>query len=335
MNDLESFEYLLIKDPHFMFGFRNNIRKHGWEKAIDDKIYQIINYAKDQGIKNIIFTGDVFEKSKRVDWSFKQFQENKYRLEMFKTAGLEVYSNLGNHDQFNGRETIEDTVFGEMVDLGLIHYIGTGMSPVIFDVGPKKIGLFGIDYHNSGDRVLDELERVSMYQGLDYKICTTHSNITTTKEIMTDFTYNHISKFDIDVLNCGHWHLQPPEGCIQELDGTTFLNPWNLTRVSRDYNVKMDEHIPSFIHVDVVFVGDNAKPKFTEIPLKILPFSEAFNVDVINLLQELGKEGFDFFKNVSLELEEDENDDDDLMKAIAEKHKISERSIEIAKELLT
>ncbi len=332
---VESFDYLMIKDPHFMFGFRSNIRKAKWENAIDDKLKQIIDYAKEHNIKNIFFTGDVFEKSKRVEWSFKQFQENKHRLEMFKTAGLDIYSNLGNHDMMDGRETVEDTVFGEMVDLGLINYVGSSMPPVVFDLNGKKIGLFGIDHHQSDEKVLDELERVSVYPGLDYKICSTHSNITSNKEIMTDFTYKHLSIFNIDVINCGHWHLQPPEGAIQELNGTTFLNPWNLTRVSREYHTKMDEHIPSFIHAKIIFVGDEAQATFTEIPLKVLPFSEAFNIDVVNLLQELGKEGFDFFENISLDVDEEENDDNVLMKAIAEKHKISKRSIEIAKELLT
>jgi len=332
---MESFEYIMVKDPHFMFGFRNNIRKHGWEKAIDRKLQQIIDYAKTKGIINIIFTGDVFEKSKRSAWSFSQFQANKSRLQKFKDAGLLIYSNIGNHDYFSGYEGIQDTVFGEMVDLGLITYIGSGMRPAVFEVGSKKIGLFGIDHHQSDDKVIDELTRVSSYPDLDYKVCTTHSNITSNKEIMTDFTYKHISTFDINIINCGHWHLQPPEGAIQELNGTTFLNPWNLTRVSREYNVKLDEHVPSFIHASIIFIGNEPQAKFIEIPLTVQPFSEAFNIDIINLLQELGKDGFEFFENISLDQDEDLNDDEVLLDSIAQAHKISEESIKIAKELLT
>jgi hypothetical protein len=209
------------------------------------------------------------------------------------------------------------------------------MRPIVFSLENKKIGLFGIDHHQNNDKVLDELERVSSYQDIDYKVCLTHSNITSDKEIMTDFTYNHISKFNIDIINCGHWHLQPPEGAIQELNNTTFLNPWNLTRVSREYNVKLDEHIPSFIHASIIFIGDESQSKFIEIPLSIQPFSEAFNIDIINLLQELGKDGFEFFETIKLDQDEDMNDDKVLLDSIAKSHEISKESIKIAKDLLT
>ncbi len=132
-----SFNFLLIKDPHFMFGFRNNIRKHGWEHDIDSKINQIISYAETNSIKYIFFTGDVFEKSKKKDWSLNQLQQNKKRLKRFKKAGIEIYSNAGNHDFFDGRESIEGTAFGEMVDLGLINYIGSKMEPISFLIGSE------------------------------------------------------------------------------------------------------------------------------------------------------------------------------------------------------
>ena len=131
---IPSFEFIFIKDPHFMYGFRNNIRRPGWEKVIDDKLDQIINYAKENNIKYIFFAGDVFEKNRKKDWSFNQLQQNKMRLKLFKKAGLEIYTNMGNHDYFDGRETIEDTVFGEMVEIGLLNYVGTSTGSKIFNI---------------------------------------------------------------------------------------------------------------------------------------------------------------------------------------------------------
>lgn len=334
---IESFNYIVIKDPHFMFGFRNNIRKHGWERHIDAKLEQIQNYALEHGIVNIFFTGDVFEKSKKKDWSFNQMQQNKERLQKFKKLGLNVYSNMGNHDYFDGHEGHDGTVFGEMVDLDLITHIGSDMRPINFKVGPdeKIVSLFGIDYHQSTDRVLDEMQRISSYIGCDVKIALIHSNVTDKNVRLTDFTYEQLSQYNLDIINCGHWHLQPEGGGIQKVGNTHFLNPWNLTRVMRDYHVKLDEHIPSFIHANIVFVGDEPKFEFKEIPLNVQVFSEAFNIDVINLLQELGKEGFTFFEDIQLDQEEDMNDDELLLDTISETHKVSEDSIKIAKELLT
>jgi predicted phosphodiesterase len=332
-----SFEYILIKDPHFMFGFRNNIRKHGWERDIDYKIDQIINYARDNNITNLFFTGDIFEKSRKKDWSLNQFQQNKKRLIKFYDAGIKVFSNAGNHDYFDGRESVEGTAFGEMVELGLITHVGHDQVPHRFVTeGGNEVLLFGIDYHQSLTEVLDGIQMVSAYQKQDaaIKLLLLHSNVTDKNIQLTDFTYQQLSEYDIDVINCGHWHLVPENGAVQQLNNTWFLNPWNLTRVSRDYAVKLDEHRPEFIHAKINFVPEPVFD-FKEIYLETRKFSEAFNIDIINMLQELGKSEFDFFKNIELEQDEDINSDEKLLESLAEAHKITKESIQIAKELLT
>lgn len=345
-----SFNFIVVKDMHLMYGFRNSIRKHGWEADIDRKLDQIINYAKDNNIKHIFTTGDVFEKSNTKRWSFNQFQENKKRLLKFKNAGLILHSNAGNHDFWFGKEDIHGTVFGEMVELGLIHYIGGNQSAHSFmaeEPNPNFVNVFGIDHHQSIDVVIDKLG-VFNARIQNYKECLKngecspavhlllmHSNVTDQQTRLTDFTYNQLAEYDFDVILCGHWHLEPEGGAIQKVNGTYFINPWNLTRVARDYNVKLDEHKPSMIHGSVVWVGDEPQFNFKEIQIEHKPFSEAFNVDVINLLQELSKDGFNFFKEVNLEQDEDLNDDASLLEAIAKAHEIGAESVTIAKELLT
>ncbi len=329
------FNFLLIKDPHFMFGFRNNIRKHGWERDIDSKISQIIDYAGTNGINNLFFTGDVFEKSKKKDWSLNQLQQNKKRLRRFKTAGIDVYSNAGNHDYFDGHEDIQGTAFGEMVELGLINYIGTGMQPVSFPVGDFKFNLYGVDHHQSDDTVLNALGVIEA-QPDGYKMVLVHSNITDVNTRLTDFTYKQLAEYNIDIFGCGHWHLSPAGGPVQVVNNSAFLNPWNLTRVARDYAVKLDEHHPQMIHGSVVQVGEELQSKFKIIDLIVSPFSEAFNKDIINMLQELGKSNFSFFKEIELDkVSEDMDDDTKILMQIAKANSISSRSIKLAKELIT
>ncbi len=334
-----TFEYVLIKDPHFAFAFRNNIRKHPWEKAIDDKLDQIISYMISNKVKNLFFTGDVFDKSIKKKWSLSQFQANKKRLQRFKNAGIDLYSNAGNHDYFSGLEDIKDTAFGEMVEAGLLTYVGTSMEPIRFPIDNiGEVLLFGIDYHVSTDKVLDEIKQVSTYPRgrQSSKICLIHSNVTSDTTQLTDFTYGQLATNDIDVFGCGHYHLMPKGGSIQEVNGTHFLNPWNLTRVTRDYDVKLDEHKPEFIHARIQFVPDmDPIYDFQEVFLNVGKFSETFNVDVINMLQQLGKERFQFFKEVELNPDEDMNDDDVLLNTIAESRAISESSVKIARELLS
>ena len=333
-----SFNYVFIKDMHLQFGFQVGIRKRGWEKDVDNKLRQIIDYMRANNIKYLFTAGDIFDKSLRKQWSFSQFQANKKRLQWFEDAGISIYSNLGNHDYFEGHEVLEGTVFSEMVDLNLITYIGSEMEPIQFPVGKKgKILLFGIDYHQSETKILNELKDIDDYpkEQQSSKICLMHSNITSDNTRLTDFTYKQLSVNNIDVLCCGHYHLVPAGGAIQEINGTHFLNPWNLTRVSRDYHTKLDEHRPEFIHGTVTF-NDDTDPiyEFKEIFLDVKKFSEAFNIDIINMLQDLGKNRFEFFDNVELKLDEDASDDEKLIHTIAEAHGITENSINIAKELL-
>ncbi len=207
------------------------------------------------------------------------------------------------------------------------------------DLNLKKknyIELFGIDHHQSIDQVLEELSRIEAQPKHGPRIVLMHSNITDEQTKLTDFTYSQLSAYNIDIIGCGHWHLAPKNGAIQEVDKTFFLNPWNLTRVSRDYAFKLDEHRPSFIHGSIVRIGDEWEYSFKDIFLETKPFSEAFNIDVINMLQELGKKNFAFFNEIELNADDIDQDDDlKLLKNIAEANGISSRAVNIAKELLS
>ena len=337
----QSFRYLVIKDPHLMFGFKNRIRKSGWEADIDSKLNQIITYCQTNSIKTILLTGDISEKSRKRDWSLNQMLQNKKRLRLFKKAGIELISNMGNHDYFDGHEAIHDTAFGEYVESGLLTYIGSNSVKRYIELGSDvQVELSGVDYHDDKNIVLEELQAIenSFKPGVNLiKICTLHSNVTSSEERLTDFTYKQLSEFNIDSFNCGHWHLQGETGAGYEVNGTLFFNPWNLTRVARDYHVKLDEHIPEFIDCEVQWDPKNKKPVFNwkAIPLEVKPFSEAFNVEAINLLQELQKVEFDFFNTIELQEDEQDMDDGSIMQRIAKEHEISKEAIKIAKGLLT
>lgn len=335
---MKSFKFVLVKDPHFMFGFKNRIRKSGWEADIDSKINQIISHCLTNDIKYVLFTGDVSEKSRKRDWSLNQILQNKKRLRKFKTAGLMIISNMGNHDYFDGHEAITDTAFGDYVESGLITYVGSGTLPMYFDIADGvQLELNGIDHHQSDADVLDKLQHIKDTFKPGYKLikmCTMHSNITSKPEQLTDFTYPQLAEFGIDVINCGHYHLQSSEGAVSKLGNTYFLNPWNLTRVARDYHVKFDEHIPEFVSGEIGYSNNQATFNFEVIQLKIKPFSEAFNVEAINLLQELGKTKFDFFKTIDLKQDAGDADDNSIITELAKEHKISKEAIIIARGLL-
>lgn len=332
---MKEFNNIVIKDPHFMFGFRNNIRKPGWESDIDNKLNQVIEYAVNNSIKKIQFTGDVSEKSRRRDWSLSQLQQNKKRLQLFKDAQLILISNLGNHDYFDGREELKGTAFNEYVQSNLLIYRGTNSEPVINELDDHIVIEFGIDYHHSKEVILN---RLAFIRDFHYdsskkvrKILTMHSNITNSEERLTDFTYNQLAEYNIDIINCGHYHIQSELGACAKVKDTLFINPWNFTRVSRDYNVKMDEHIPEFIHVKIT-----KDEIFTSIhKLRVRPFAEAFDAQIVNLMQELGKTDFTFFEEIDLDGMQNDLRDEDAIDLLAKNGNFSKEAIKLAKELMS
>ena len=139
---------IVIKDPHFSFGFQNRIRKN-YEHDITEKLEFISQYATENGIQKIIFTGDVFDNHYECKWSFRQFKKNKNMLEKyFINRGLELWSIAGNHDFFHGQEIIENTVFGEMVEDGIINYLTE--KPLEF----YPMTVYGVDWSADKNRVI-------------------------------------------------------------------------------------------------------------------------------------------------------------------------------------
>jgi hypothetical protein len=112
-----------------------------------------------------------------------------------------------------------------------------------------------------------------------------------------------------------------------------FINPWNLTRVSRDYPVKMDQFDVEMIHLEVnLSQGINA----TRVPIPHKSFVETFIPEFINILDFKKKEQFEFFNNIKIDelIEETDISDSDLIAKIAKDNNISEEAINIAIDYL-
>lgn len=282
-----------IKDPHLMFGFKNNIRKPKWEKHIYSKLEFIKNTLLELNIKVLIFSGDVFDRQYSKDWSFKLYLKNSGVLkEIFQDNGIMVYSVQGNHDMFDGHEVLEDTVFGKMVSEGILNRVS-----IDNPIEDKDMIIYGIDYHQNHDIIKQELSVINTKaiptpDGRKKIGVVLHSNITPDEERLTDFTYKQLAEDYpfIDYFLCGHYHIGYPS---VKVNNSWFINPWNLTRVVRDYETRLDIHKPELVIVDPTL----EKIDHYEIP--VLPFSEAFDQEAMNLIQTAS--GFKFFSQINFE----------------------------------
>jgi len=288
---------IFIKDPHLAFGFQNRIRKN-YGEDIAAKLDFVSNYAVQNDIKNIVFTGDVFDHQHERGWSFKQFKKNKEALETyFIDRGLQLWSVAGNHDFFHGKEDIAGTVFGEMVEDGIINYL----TRKLLTVG--KLTVYGVDWSANKEKVIAQLEAINKKEGL--KAVVIHMNVTEKETPFTDFTHEFLATVfnNIHIWVLGHYHIGHTPRMV---NGKLFIDPWNLVRVSRDYDVKMDRFDVNFT---VLELGEKLKAYDVGVPHK--SFREAFIEDFVNMLQMKKKDVFSFFENIDIEkaIEKTESDE--------------------------
>jgi len=314
----------VVKDPHFMFGFKNNIRAPKWEQDILLKIEFIVDTLREKDIKYLLLTGDVFDKNKGSDWSFNLYiTQYEFIKKYFHDKGIVLLSILGNHDMFNGYEGLEGTVFGKMVEDNLIEYLTD--NPLILEDDSKKINIYGIDYSNNKDKILSKLNEINLLVDQvpgkeNKKIVVLHSNVTPNNERVTDFTYEQLSNFsNIDMFILGHYHIGHE---ITRFNNTLFIDPWNLTRVVRDYDVKLNQHIPQLAILDF----KNEDYQIIDIPHK--PYSEAFKIEAIEIIEKTKE--FRFFDEVDFNklLEEGELTDSDIIKLLIQKEFDNKSDIE-------
>lgn len=294
-----------------MFGFRNLIRKPGWENDVILKLETIKNLMIERGCTILLFSGDMLDRSKSKEWSFKLYLKVLEVLtKIFVENGINIYSIQGNHDMLDGNESVEGSVFGKLVEDGIIHHITT--NPLVLNLQDEATGkrvdvsIQGLDYTEVKENIQSGMERInSSTLNTEMINCMmTHTNITPNETQVSDFTYKHLSETypNIDIHFCGHYHLgfEP-----DKVNNTTFINPWNLTRVIRDYNSRMELHTPEVTFINFIKYSKDAEPEeFTEvIQLPHKSFSEAFREEVINLLEE-SDNGFKFFKEGVVDLEE-------------------------------
>jgi hypothetical protein len=286
-----------IKDPHLMFGFSNNIRKplpgsgaNSWENSIRKKLEFIASHMKTNGISILLISGDLFEHSKLGDWTFNKYFKNKSALlEIFIDEGIELYSVQGNHDMFNGKAQINGTIFGELISDGIIQHLT--IEPLEFRTQIGIIKIHGTDYSFTEAEQKRKFHIINNEESV-INMVVSHTNITPNEEQLSDFTYQELSENypNINVHLCGHYHLGYDPTIVNEV---TFINPWNLTRVSREYQVKMDNHIPQLVLLDLDNYSNSNLDWVQTIEIPHLNFYDAFREEVVSILKENQK--FKFF----------------------------------------
>jgi len=326
---------IFIKDPHLLLGFiQPSNREDTFFNEIQNKWDFIAEYVKKHKIKYVIFTGDLFDKTQISQWYWKIIIKNKkFLLDFKKKSGASLYSIRGNHDELNGINSSEDTIFEYMVELNIINHIGTKTKPLELNIENKKVCIYGFDWNPSSEKLKKSImER--KYSG-DYNIAVLHASVVDQKSgkeffdcVSYDYLINANNKIDTWVL--GHYHKGFP---VTFHKGKYFINPWNLTRLSRVDYVLNDEHTPEFIHS--IFNVKNGKIEQENLTIKIpfIKYENAFKKDV-KKIDDLLIDNFKFFTEIKNEITENFDESDKLNEMFKNKE-IKKEVFDIIKEALS
>lgn len=291
---------IVIKDPHFKFGFRV-AHRYSFEQDIEDKLQQILEYKDEHLVDSLIIPGDIFDESYENKWTFSHYARNIQILEPFFKKFKNVYTIPGNHDYFNGFESeikrgdnniIEKTtMYGEFVRQGIFTNVSF---PNVVHV--DNVVITGVKYSSDLNKISSQLQKINDQYQDKFVIVMLHQNVTPKPvKNITEFSYNGLaSKYhNINVFCLGHYHIGYK---TQKINNTLFINPWNLTRVTRDYEVKIDKHVPSFTHITI---DDNLNVQHTDVALQVKSFDTAFKPEYRSILELISKQ-----TNVDLNIDE-------------------------------
>ena len=277
--------FLILKDPHFRFGFRSPIgRTDEFFTQIKDKLSQlkdmVLSLQKQEGEVYVICTGDVFDIG----------YPNKYNLPVIKAMEsiFDEYLNdvpflsiAGNHDLPNSSVSMKkQSIYKYFVDKGCIRDLT--VEPLEIE-GQNSLIVQGLDY---GVKEL-EVTKHDKHILVLHEYCIPFSAMSLIKNDFMEYVeYRELMQrySNIDVFVLGHLHT----GFANEKVGSSlFLNGWNFSRLARDYYSLNDKHLPE-INV-LKYDTDLGSFKAELVKLNVTRSSEAFKEKELSALDKLNE----------------------------------------------
>lgn len=244
-------------------------RTDDWATSVLDKLAQVGGLAERHGVTAVIDGGDFFH--------VKSPSRNSHALiqrvaQVHREYPCPVYTVTGNHDVKYG-----DTDYVDQSPLGVL--LATGVFKPLGELGETftepstglSVRVVGVPYHG---KEYDLVKLNAQKLGHDFLFVAAHllasqggGEMFGSEDIVA---YNDLLSLEADVFAFGHWHKN--QG-VSVLEGKHIVNVGSLTRGSlSEDNI---QRIPEVVLIEFSSEG----VKTTQIPLKVRPASEVFDLD--------------------------------------------------------
>jgi DNA repair exonuclease SbcCD nuclease subunit len=276
----------VIKDPHFRLGFKSPISREQeeFDFSIKSKVKQIATLALKEGVDVIVISGDIFDIKETSRYVVKQLKPIGEQLDILKKATKQkmIITVAGNHDlPHSSRSLKSESVYDYFQSLGKI--VSVHKSEIRFNTKKDTVVFSGLDFTSKLTELYKEMKEYdNNILEKATRVFLLHEHLLPNKDFNKDrflgnkMSYKRVLKEfkNIDVFVAGHYH----KGYKPYHDSNRWVvNPYNMTRLARDYYVVNGEHIPT---VNLVKVK-KGKIEVEEYPLEVVDFSKAIKSEVL------------------------------------------------------
>ncbi len=242
--------FLFIGDPHLASVAPGRRKDPDFAGTVLDKLEQAIALANAENLQPVIL-GDLFHREKDSGNALKT-----RLLRVFRKARKKPLCLVGNHD-LEETDLTDDTALAVIAESGCLDLLQNGPFG-LFDCEGVLVGLGSTPY---GKEIPQDVSGL-FSRAPDQVIWVTHADI----QFGQPFPQS-IKPFGIrgcDMVVNGHLHKEQPSILV---DGTLWVNPGNITRVS----VEALDHVPGVLRWTPL-------DGLLRIPLRYQPGSEVFDL---------------------------------------------------------
>lgn len=264
---------LFIKDPHFRKGFQKPLgRQDSFEFEIENKVDFIAQYALENKIDAVCYTGDLTDKKNPSDYLASQLIVNE---RLMAKIGIPQFTIFGNHDLPASSIQLKDR---SILNYFMSHKVINALPVTI-----ENVVIHGIDFIENIDEHHEALKKLhDTMNPNDINIVVMHQHYVPPFSKNAELKFIHFNTYQdlyeyekVNVFVMGHLHMgfdttyrELPNGKKQ-----VFINPWNMTRLARNYYSVNELHKPEMVEL----TADHGELTWKHIPLPHLPYAEAFN----------------------------------------------------------
>lgn len=289
----------IVKDMHLQFGFKHPVgRTDDFETHIRQKIQHLIDISLKHKSEAIITTGDLLSVKSPSHYTLKQVRENFSILDTINKH-LPIYSIAGNHDlPYSSTQYKKESFYQLLVDSNRIIDLTTQ------PLQTTQHTIYGIDYNDDTDNILQQLKEIDNQAKEHNKkaITVIHEHIVPTQADKLPFgkyhTYQEITHnlTNHQAIIAGHLHKGYPTQTITNNKQTkiTIINPYNFTRLARDYYTVSNLHKPEC----VIYNLDTNTATHIEIPHQ--EYKDCFIEKELKAQTQLEMDISNFIKQVSM-----------------------------------